>query len=83
MFLCIAVDGMQIPRKKDEGLLVILVDDFSVILRLYLLPALTKLQVVDHIEFVIGFILWVDSLVKLLSHVFLECGMVTKSPLTV
>ena len=69
------------PSSTDS--LAILVDDLSVILRLYFLPALTKLKIVDHIKPVVGLVLRVDFLVKLFSHVLFESSMVTKCALTI
>ena len=50
---------------------------------MHILPALTKLKVVDHIKLVIGFILRVDFLVKLFSHVLFESSVVTECSLTI
>ena len=64
-------------------LLVLSLDDFSVILRLYLLPALTQLQVVDDTEPVIDLVLKVNLFMLFLPHVVLQSGMVTEDTLTV
>ena len=64
-------------------LLVLSPDDFSVVLRLYLLPALTQLQIVDDTEPVIDLVLRVNLFMLFLPHVVLQSGMVTEDTLTV
>ena len=58
-------------------------NDVLVILRLYLFPALAKLQVVDDIEPIVDLILGVDLFVLLLPHVVLQSRVVTEGTLTV
>ena len=64
-------------------LLFLSVNDVPVILRLYLLPALAQLQVVDDIEPIVDLVLGVDLFVLLLPHVVLQSRVVTEGTLTV